>query len=145
MLMFGSLFKALLGRLRMQFGTHFGIQTWIKTRPKSSPRAAKTRPQLKYAARQGGSSLFGLGVAQDEAQPRPRMPCCRPRTFNKCSNLDPENLKIPTKGRKRDPTWGTQISKKRTCKPKNEQPQLRLSPTLKGGGVAEQAKMEARS
>ena len=34
---------------------------------------------------------MGLGVAQDEAQLRPRMPFCRPRTFkNEGQNMGPK-------------------------------------------------------
>ena len=35
---------------------------------------------------------MGFGVAQDEAQLRPRTPFCRPRTFKKeGQNMDPKN------------------------------------------------------
>ena len=63
---FGSIFEALLGRLRVRSGPHFGAQKLTKRSPKSSPRTAKTSAQLKtqpkqkLAFRLGESSLFGF-------------------------------------------------------------------------------------
>ena len=83
---------------------------------------------------------MGLGVAQDEAQLRPKTPFSRPRTFKN------EGQKTPPKkdtnkydeGAKIVPEMGPKSQQKKGLKnrPQHNQPQLRLPRALRGRGPA---------
>ena len=91
---------------------------------------------------------MGLGVAQDEAQLRPRKPFSRPRTFkNEGQKTNPKKgTKIDDEGAKMGPEMGTKISKKNSKTDPNiislSFSSLRLSGV---GGWPCQAKMQAKS
>ena len=82
---------------------------------------------------------MGLGVAQDEAQLRPRTPFSRPRTFkNEGQKTNPKtDKKKYDEGAKNKSKWGQKNANKVfKNRPQHNQPQLRLPRALKGRGVA---------
>ena len=83
------IFEALLGRLQGRSAPILGAKSGARGAPRGAqeqPRRGRSRKRcqiknMRFA--EAGAQFLGLGVAQDEAQLRPRTPFCRPRAFKK--------------------------------------------------------------
>ena len=92
---------------------------------------------------------MGLGVAQDEAQLRPRTPLCRPSTFkNEGQKKDPKkDTKKDDDGAKKEPRRGPKNHQKKDPKTDPNIIRVRFGSLRLSGVEARtwQAKMQAKS